>query len=130
MNAIPPAALAVIRAAAEDYRLITPAEETTPAGVASRIAQYLISSGYEIRPSAQSVVKAKPRSPAPRGDCPRCGRDYALTLEGRIRQHDIPGRDVPCRGSRRPPVPGSATHRAQAPVPTPARANRRPPCSA
>ncbi|MGW3428922.1 hypothetical protein ACWDHW_13340 [Streptomyces melanosporofaciens] len=114
MNAIPPAALAVIRAAAEDYRLITDPEEATPAGIAARIAQDLVSSGYEIRPSAQSVVKAKPRSPTPRGDCPRCGHDYALTLEGRIRQHNKPGRDDPCGGSRRPPVPGSVTSRAHA----------------
>lgn len=114
MNPIPPAALAVIRAAAEDYRLITPTEETTPAGVASRIAQYLVSSGYEIRPAPASKVRTTPRSPTPRGDCPRCGHDYALTLTDRIRQHNAPGRDVPCGGSRRPPVPGSTTSRARA----------------
>ncbi|MER8158128.1 hypothetical protein [Streptomyces sp. NPDC094472] len=125
MNPIPPAALAVIRAAAEDYRLITDPEEATPAGIATRIAQYLISSGYEIRPNAQSVVKAKPRSPTPRGDCQLCGHDYALTLKGHIRQHNTPGRTVPCRGSQKAPVPGSVNGRAQAPT----RADRRPPCS-
>lgn len=114
MNPIPPAALAVIRAAAEDYRLITDPEETTPAGVATRIAQYLISSGYEIRPAPATKVRATPRSPTPRGDCQLCGHDYALTLKGHIRQHNIPGRTVPCRGSHKPPVPGSTTRRAHA----------------
>ncbi|MET7933453.1 hypothetical protein [Streptomyces sp. NPDC005322] len=111
---IPPAALALMRAAAEDYRLITPAEETTPAGIAARIAQYLVSNGYEIRPTAASVVRATPRSPTPRGDCTGCGRDYALTIEGRIRWHDAPGRSTPCGGSREAPVPGSVHGRAHA----------------
>ena len=116
MNPIPPAALAVMRAGAEDYRLLTPADQTTPEGVAARIAEYLVSSGYEIRPNARSVVRPKPRTDAPRGDCTGCGRPHALTLTGLIRKHPAPGRDVRCPGARRPPVPGSVHDRAQAPA--------------
>ncbi|MEU8723552.1 hypothetical protein [Streptomyces antimycoticus] len=114
MNPIPPAALAVMRAAAEDYRLITPADQTTPAGIAARIAEYLISSGYEIRPAPASKVRATPRSPTPRGDCPGCGRPHALTLKGLIRKHPAPGRSIRCPGACRPPVPGSVHSRARA----------------
>lgn len=50
MNPIPPAAVAVIEAALDDYRLITPPEQQTPTGAAQRVAQYLLSSGYAITP--------------------------------------------------------------------------------
>jgi hypothetical protein len=47
--AIPAAALAVIRAALDDYRLTVPATRGTAAGQVHRIAEYLDSSGYTIR---------------------------------------------------------------------------------
>lgn len=50
MNPFPPAAAAIIDAAIDDYRLITPPEEQTPAGLTDRIGQYLLSSGYAVRP--------------------------------------------------------------------------------
>lgn len=50
MNSIPPAAVAVITAALDDYRLTTPDDEATPAGAAERIADYLRTSGYVITP--------------------------------------------------------------------------------
>jgi len=53
---IPPAALAVIEAALEDYRLITPTDEQTPAGAAERVATYLLSSGYTVRPDIRQAA--------------------------------------------------------------------------
>lgn len=50
MNPIPPAAVAVITAALDDYRITTSEAEATPAGAAERIAEYLLSSGYAITP--------------------------------------------------------------------------------
>lgn len=50
MNPFPPAAAAIIDAAIDDYRLITPPEEQTPAGLTDRIGQYLLSSGYAVLP--------------------------------------------------------------------------------
>lgn len=50
MSPFPPAAIAVIAAAIDDYRLITPPEQQTPADLTDRIGQYLLSSGYLIRP--------------------------------------------------------------------------------
>lgn len=98
MNAIPNSALAVMKAAAEDYRLTTPPEQTTPAGVIERIAEYLLAEGYEVRPAIRSL--------APRGLCCGCGHDYALTTAGRIRWHDVRGRSgIHCPGSRKPPAP-------------------------
>ncbi|MFJ3949016.1 hypothetical protein ACIPXV_02955 [Streptomyces libani] len=47
--AIPPAAAAVIRAALDDYRLTVPPTEGSAAGQVHRIAEYLVSSGYNIR---------------------------------------------------------------------------------
>ncbi|KUH38411.1 MULTISPECIES: hypothetical protein [Streptomyces] len=50
MNPTPPAAMAVITAALDDYRLTTPPTQQTPDGAAHRIAEYLRSSGYAITP--------------------------------------------------------------------------------
>ncbi|MEU0634415.1 hypothetical protein [Streptomyces sp. NPDC005989] len=50
MTPIPPAAVAVMTAATDDYRTTVPAEQQTPEGLVDRIGQYLLSSGYEIRP--------------------------------------------------------------------------------
>ncbi|MEV8354648.1 hypothetical protein ACFVTT_35395 [Streptomyces niveus] len=58
MTAIPGAALAVLAAAYDDYRLITPPEQQTPAGAADYAAQYLLSSGYTIRPDLEPVRDA------------------------------------------------------------------------
>lgn len=54
MTPISPAALAVIRAAAEDYRLTTPPDHATPAGITDRIAEYLASEGYAIHPAPRT----------------------------------------------------------------------------
>ncbi|MFD6414010.1 hypothetical protein [Nocardia asteroides] len=48
---IPAAALRVIAAAADDYRVVTPRDERHPAGLAQTVATYLLSSGYEVRPA-------------------------------------------------------------------------------
>lgn len=50
MNPFPPSVSAVVAAAIEDYRLIVPPEQQTPAGLTDRIGQYLISSGYKVGP--------------------------------------------------------------------------------
>lgn len=47
--AIPDAALAVIRAALDDYRLTVPTHQARTAGRVHRIAEYLVSTGYTIR---------------------------------------------------------------------------------
>ncbi|GGW41137.1 RRQRL motif-containing zinc-binding protein [Streptomyces xantholiticus] len=47
---IPDAAVAVIAAALDDYRLTTPHDQQTPHGAAERAAEYLLSSGYRIAP--------------------------------------------------------------------------------
>ncbi|MFE2794612.1 hypothetical protein ACFXEF_18880 [Brevibacterium sediminis] len=48
---IPAAALRVIAAAADDYRVVTPRDERHPAGLAQTVATYMLSSGYEVRPA-------------------------------------------------------------------------------
>ncbi|MFD7066100.1 hypothetical protein ACFV97_02570 [Streptomyces sp. NPDC059913] len=50
MTPIPPAAVVVMCAATDDYRTTVPAEQQTPEGLIDRIGEYLLSSGYEIRP--------------------------------------------------------------------------------
>ncbi|MFJ2374999.1 hypothetical protein ACIOZL_19650 [Streptomyces sp. NPDC087769] len=50
MIPIPPAAVVVMCAGADDYRITTPAEQQTPEGLVDRIGEYLLSSGYAIRP--------------------------------------------------------------------------------
>ncbi|MGP3752176.1 hypothetical protein [Streptomyces sp. IBSNAI001] len=56
MSPFPPAARAVIEAAIDDYRLIVPAEQQTPADLTDRIGQYLLSSGYMIRPDIREAA--------------------------------------------------------------------------
>lgn len=56
MSPFPPAARAVIEAAIDDYRLTTPAERQTPADLTDRIGQYLLSSGYLIRPDVREAA--------------------------------------------------------------------------
>ncbi|GGT43539.1 hypothetical protein [Streptomyces purpureus] len=62
MNPTPPATVAVITAALDDYRLTTPTDQQTPAGAAHRIAEYLRSSGYAITP--QPAARRRRRTPA------------------------------------------------------------------
>ncbi|WP_158718434.1 MULTISPECIES: hypothetical protein [Streptomyces] len=50
MNGISPGALTVLAAAIEDYRVLTPPDEATPAGLATAIGEYLASSGLTICP--------------------------------------------------------------------------------
>ncbi|MEU1800835.1 hypothetical protein [Streptomyces sp. NPDC019937] len=108
---IPAAAFAAMRAAVEEYQLITPSSQATSAGIASRVAQELIASGFEVRTATRSVKRRRPRprSRSPRGVCRTCERDYAITRDGRIREHNAPGQSTGCRGSRKTPVPGSIT---------------------
>ncbi|MFD9930171.1 hypothetical protein ACFWZK_29040 [[Kitasatospora] papulosa] len=56
MNPFPPAASAIINAAIDDYRLTTPPEQQTPADLTDRIGQYLLSSGYLIRPDIREAA--------------------------------------------------------------------------
>lgn len=59
---IPPAAVAVIEAALDDYRLQTPADQQTPEGAAHRVAEYLLSSGYAITPAPRARRARQPRN--------------------------------------------------------------------
>lgn len=56
MMPIPQAAVAAQLAGADDYRLTTPPEQQTPAGLIDRINEYLISSGYQIRPDLDEAA--------------------------------------------------------------------------
>jgi len=49
--AVPPAVVALMSAALDDYRLLTPPGEQTPHGQAVHVGEYLASSGYEVRPA-------------------------------------------------------------------------------
>lgn len=50
MTPIPKAARTVMLAGADDYRITTPPEEQTTAGCVDRIEEYLLGSGWVIRP--------------------------------------------------------------------------------
>lgn len=52
MTGVPDAALLVIAAAIEDHRVITPPDQSTPAGLAQFIAAYLISSDWTLTVTA------------------------------------------------------------------------------
>jgi hypothetical protein len=99
VTGIPAAAVAVIAAALDDYRLTTPADRQTPHGAAQRAAEYLASSGWDIR---------IPLDPRPRATCPACTDRHLITAAGRIRRHGPHAH--PCPGS------GSGTHAATAPA--------------
>ncbi|MEU2180258.1 hypothetical protein [Streptomyces thermolilacinus] len=90
MTRIPPAAIAVIAAAYDDYRLTTPPTEQTPHEAAERAAEYLASSGW-------GLTLTPPTNGAP---CPACGLRYAVRRDGRIRLHRPGGH--PCPGSHTP----------------------------
>jgi hypothetical protein len=91
VTAIPDAAVAVIAAALDDYRLTTPARIQTPRGAAERAAEYLISSGWGLY-----VPRTQPQ-PRARAQCPACTVRHHITQAGRIRRHGPHGH--PCPGS-------------------------------
>lgn len=94
MTTIPDAAIAVIAAAYDDYRLTTPPSERTPRGAAERTAQYLIASGWSLHiPRSEATPRARAR-------CPVCTVRHLITAAGRIRRHGPPGH--PCPGSGTP----------------------------
>lgn len=97
MTGIPPAAVAVIAAALDDYRLTTPTDRQTPHGAAQQAAEYLLSSGWDIR------IPLDPR-PRARARCPACTNRHLITAAGRIRRH----------GPHAHPCPGSGTYAAPA----------------
>ncbi len=96
MPGIPDAAIAVIAAAYDDYRLTTPPNHQTPRGAAERTAEYLTSSGWNLRTPGAST----PPGTRPRAACPHCRVRHLITLAGRIRRHGPHGH--PCPGSGTP----------------------------
>ena len=106
MTAIPAAAIAVIAAAYEDYRLTTPAHQQTPHGAAQQAAQYLTSSGWGLH-----VPHTQPR-PRTRAKCPACTVRHLVTQAGLIRRHGPHGH--PCTGSGTPARPTAHTERPAA----------------
>ncbi len=99
MTGIPAAAVAVIAAALDDYRLTTPADTQTPHGAAERAAEYLASSGWDIR---------IPLDPRPRAQCPHCTHRHLITAAGRIRRHGPHAHPCPGSGTQAAPVPAAA----------------------
>jgi hypothetical protein len=94
VTTIPDAAIAVIAAALDDYRLTTPARVQTPRGAAERAAEYLTSSGWGLH-----VPRTQPQ-PRARAACPACTVKHLITAAGRIRRHGPHGH--PCPGSGAP----------------------------
>ena len=102
MTTIPDAAIAVIAAALDDYRLTTPPHRQTPRGAAERAAEYLVTSGWGIQVPRDQQPKLRTRTA-----CPHCGLPQPVTTRGLIRRHGAQAN--PCRGSGAParhqPVP-------------------------
>jgi hypothetical protein len=98
VTGIPAAAVAVIAAALDDYRLTTPAAVQTPHGAAQRAAEYLASSGWAINIPRNH----QPPQPAPRdrATCPHCCVRHLITRAGRLRRHGPHAN--PCPGSGHP----------------------------
>jgi hypothetical protein len=98
VTAIPAAAIAVIAAAYDDYRLTTPTHHQTPRGAAERGAEYLTSSGWGLH-----IPRTEPQ-PRARAACPACTVRHLITAAGRLRRHGPHGH--PCPGSGTPaPTP-------------------------
>lgn len=93
MTAIPDAAIAVIAAALDDYRLTTPQHRQTPRGAAERAAEYLLSGGWGLYVPGST-------QPRERAACPACTARPLVTQQGRIRRHGPHGH--PCPGSGAP----------------------------
>ena len=96
MTTIPDAAIALIAAALDDYRLTTPPTQQTPRGAAERAAQYLTSSGWGLH-----IPRTPPHTPT-RAACPHCTVHHLITTQGRLRRHGPPGN--PCPGSGTPVI--------------------------
>lgn len=95
MTAIPDAAIAVMAAALDDYRLTTPIGQQTPRGAAERAAEYLLSSGWGLHvPTTYPPIRP---SLGPRAACPACTVRHLITQAGRLRRHGPHGH--PCPGS-------------------------------
>ncbi|MGW5616231.1 hypothetical protein [Streptomyces sp. NPDC003877] len=90
MTAMPAAAIAVIAAALDDYRLTTPTHRQTPRGAAERAAEYLLSSGWGLYVPGSEATRQRVR-------CPHCTVRHLVTQQGRIRRHGPHGH--PCPGS-------------------------------
>jgi hypothetical protein len=82
---IPPAALAAIDTAAQDWAA-NPTEGPLSAAVANAL------SGYDVRPT-----RHRPPPTASRATCATCDRDWALTTTGHLRYHRVGG--IACDGS-------------------------------
>lgn len=93
MTSIPPAAVAVIAAALDDYRLTTPQHAQTPRGAAERAAEYLLTSGWGLYVPGSQQTRERAR-------CPHCTARYLITQNGRIRRHGPNAH--PCPGSGSP----------------------------
>lgn len=93
MTTIPPAAIAVIAAALDDYRQTTPAYAQTPHGAAERAAEYLMTSGWGLHVPGSQQTRDRAR-------CPHCTAPHLITQAGRIRRHGPHGH--PCPGSGAP----------------------------
>ncbi|MER5715762.1 hypothetical protein [Streptomyces sp. NPDC002132] len=95
MTTIPPAAIAVIAAALDDYRNTTPASQQNPRGAAEKAAEYLLTGGWGLY-----VPTGRQPNPRPRTTCPHCRIRHLITAAGRIRRHGPHGH--PCPGSGTP----------------------------
>ena len=103
MTTIPAAAIAIIAAAYDDYRLTTPAPTQTPQGAAERAAEYLAGSGWGLYvPTGYPTPQPTPR---PRAACPNCCVRHLITQAGRIRRHGPHAH--PCPGSGTPAHPAA-----------------------
>jgi hypothetical protein len=56
VSSAPPAAVAIVEAGLDDYRTLTPPEQQTPHGAALLAIEYLLSSGYAIRPDLEEAA--------------------------------------------------------------------------
>jgi hypothetical protein len=98
VTGIPAAAVAVIAAALDDYRLTTPTNSQNPHGAAERAVEYLATSGWALHiPRDTNDPDPLPR---PRHPCPHCRARHLITTTGRIRRHGP--HTNPCPGSGQP----------------------------
>jgi hypothetical protein len=102
-NPFPPAALAVMAAGLDDYRLTTPPDEQNPAEAAHYAAEQFVASGWAVH------IPREHRT-GTRIACPVCTTQQLVNSNGQIRRHGAPGH--PCTGS------GAVAIREAAPVTT------------
>lgn len=96
---IPDAAIAVIAAALDDYRLTTPTHQQHPRGAAERAAEYLMTSGWALHVPRGNQPQPPSRDRVP---CPTCCVRHLVTLAGRIRRHGPHGHPCPGSGTQAP----------------------------